>query len=127
MYTELLKEILKNEINLNVIIDKNNDSGSVYMNNIDKYIEMKSIDIVDNTMEKLKKHLLEMNKDSYCIKECLYASKKIIEKKHYDYVKSTKTKQIVKNYITDIYESKKKDAIDISNTLFEKNINQQGF
>jgi len=58
MYSKLLEEILKNEINLNVIIDKNNDSGIVYKNDIDKYIQMKSKDIVDNTMDKLKKHLL---------------------------------------------------------------------
>ena len=50
MYTSLLEEILKNEINLNVIIDKDNESGMVYKNDIDKYIEMKSKDIVDNIL-----------------------------------------------------------------------------
>jgi len=34
MYTNLLTEILKNEINLNVIIEKDNDSGIVYKNEI---------------------------------------------------------------------------------------------
>ena len=64
MYTNLLTEILKNEINLNVIIDKDNDSGIVYKNNIDKYIKMKSEDIIDKTMLKLKEHLLSINNDS---------------------------------------------------------------
>ena len=58
MYTNLLIEILKNEINLNVIIDTDNDSGIVYKNDIDKYIKMKSEDIIDKTMLKLKEHLL---------------------------------------------------------------------
>ena len=63
MYTELLEEILKNDINLNVIIDKTNDSGMVYKNNIDKYIQMKLKDIISNTMEKLNNHLNDINKD----------------------------------------------------------------
>jgi len=63
MYTELLEEILKNDINLNVIIDKDNDSGMVYKNNIDKYIQMKLKDIISNTMEKLNNHLNDINKD----------------------------------------------------------------
>ena len=37
-YTRLLEEILNDEINLNVIIDKEKDSGMVYKNDIDKYI-----------------------------------------------------------------------------------------
>ena len=53
---KLLEEILKNEINLNVIIDKDNDLGIVYKNDIDKYIQIKSKNIVDNTMIKLKNH-----------------------------------------------------------------------
>jgi len=48
MYTELLEEILKNDINLNVIIDKEKNSGMVYKNNIDKYIQMKLKDIISN-------------------------------------------------------------------------------
>jgi len=48
MYTELLEEILKNDINLNVIIDKDNDSAMVYKNSVDKYIQMKLKDIISN-------------------------------------------------------------------------------
>jgi hypothetical protein len=59
MYKNFLKEILNNEINLNVVIDKeNNDYCMVYKNNIDKYIQMKSKDIVENTMKKLNCQLL---------------------------------------------------------------------
>jgi len=61
MYTELLEEILKNNMNLNVIIDNENDSGIVYKNNIDKYIRMKLKDIVSNTMDKFNFHLNDIN------------------------------------------------------------------
>ena len=64
MYTKLLEEILKNEINLNIIIDKNDNSGMVYKNDIDTYIKMKIKDIIDKTMEKLKNHLLNFIDDA---------------------------------------------------------------
>ena len=82
MYTNLLEEILKNKINLNVIIDNDNDSGMVYKNDIEKYIQMKSKDIVDNTMKKLSDHLIEINK----------ANKKSLE----DIVKISKNKIVKK-------------------------------
>ena len=63
MYTTLLEEILKNDTNLNVIIDKKSKSGMVYKNDIDKYIKMKLNDINDRTMEKLKNQLLSINEE----------------------------------------------------------------
>jgi hypothetical protein len=119
MYTKLLEEILKNEINLNVIIDKNNDSGIVYKNDIDKYIQMRSKDIVDNTMDKLKRHLLEINNNSRdsILLDCLDVSKKIIENKHDNYVNNETIQKGVKDVISNIFENKKEKAIDISNNL----------
>ena len=114
MYTDLLKEILKNEINLNIIIDKNNKLGLVYQNDIDKYIQMKSSDIIDKTMVKLKKHLLDINSESKCITECLEFSKKYIDKKHDNYENISKIKEIVNDHITQIYDSIKDNAIEIS-------------
>ena len=88
MYSQLLREILENEINLNVIIDKDSKSGLVYKNDIDKYIRMKSSDIVNNTMDKLKTHLLEMNKKEHTqFDEVVDFSRKMITKKHIDYNK----------------------------------------
>lgn len=119
MYTNLLEEILNNEINLNVIIDKNNDSGVVYKNDIDKYIQMKSKDIVDNTMNKLKKHLLDINEynKDICLENCLNYSKEIIEKKHIDYQNNININNSVKNCISNIFENKKQEAIKISNNI----------
>ena len=128
MYTGLLEEILKNEINLNVIIDKNNDSGMVYNNDIDQYIQMKSKDIIDNTMRKLQKHLLDLhNSNTTIIEDFLKDSKKIIIKKHSDYIRCNDTQKIVKEFITNIYENKKDDAIKMSQNIINKKAEQQGF
>ena len=128
MYTGLLEEILKNELNLNIIIDKNNDSGMVYKNDIDQYIQMKSKDIIDNTMRKLQKHLLDINDtNTTSIEEFLKDSKKIIIKKHSDYIRSNDTQKIVKEFVSKIYENKKDDAIKMSQKIINKKTEQQGF
>lgn len=118
MYTELLKEILENEINLNVIIDKESKSGLVYKNNIDKYIRMKSSDIVNNTMEKLQNHLLEMNKNNKTqFEEVIDFSRKMITKKYNDYDNKRDLQDNVNDYISNIYHTKKDKATNIFNNL----------
>jgi len=130
MYTNLLTEILKNEINLNVIIEKDNDSGIVYKNDIDKYIKMKSEDIIDKTMLKLKEHLLSMNNNSEdnCLKDFLNMSKKVIEKKYEDYIENNDNiKTNVSNIIKNIYNTKKDDALEISKTVLNNDLSTIGY
>jgi len=126
MFTGLLEEILKNEINLNVIIDKNNDSGMVYKNDLDKYIHMKSKDIVDNTMIKLKKHLTDIGhhkaKELY-LDEPLNMCVRIAEKKYDDYLKNAYINTGVKKLVTNMYDATKNDAINISKNVIDNNIN----
>ena len=119
MYTKLLEEILKNEINLNVIIDKNNDLGIVYKNDIDRYIQMKSKDIVDNTMDKLKNHLIKINNDSKdsILFECIDIGKKMIENKYDSYINNDIIQKSVKDIISKIFDEKKEEAITISNNF----------
>jgi len=121
MYSKLLQEILNSEINLNVIIDKGDDSGIVYKNDIDKYIQMKSKDIVDNTMEKLKKHLLDINlKSKDDIEEdCIKLSKRIIEHKHNHYKNNEYIKNNVMDIISKIFNDKKDDAVNLSNKVYK--------
>ena len=130
MYTNLLTEILKDEINLNVIIEKDNDSGIVYKNDIDKYIKMKSEDIIDKTMLKLKEHLLTINNDSqdYFIKDFLIMSKKVIEKKYDDYIENNDNlKANVSNIIKNIYNTKKDDALEVSKTVLNNDLSTIGY
>ena len=118
-YTKTLESLLKNKNNHNVIIDKSSNSGLVYKNDIEKYIQMRSKDIVDNTMDKLKRHLLEINNNSRdsILLDCLDVSKKIIENKHENYVNNETIQKGVKDVISNIFENKKEKAIDISNNL----------
>ena len=130
MYTNLLTEILKNEINLNVIIEKDNDSGIVYKNDIDKYIKMKSEDIIDKTMLKLKEHILSMNNESedHCLKDFLIMSKKVIEKKYDDYIENNDNlKDNVSNIIKNIYNTKKDDALEVSKTVLNDDLSTIGY
>ena len=130
MYTNLLTEILKNEINLNVIIEKDNDSGIVYKNDIDKYIKMKSEDIIDKTMLKLKDHLLSINDNSedYYLKDFLNMSKKVIKKKYDDYIENNDNlKDNVSNIIKNIYNTKKDDALEVSKTVLNNDLSTIGY
>jgi hypothetical protein len=129
MYTSLLEEILKNEINLNVVIDKDKDSGMVYKNDIDKYIQMKSKDIVVNTMEKLNFQLNEINKNNnISFKEIIDFSRQMINKKYNDYKKNQNIQENVGNIICDIFGNKKTEAIDIAKKVMESsNINKSGY
>jgi hypothetical protein len=129
MYTKLLEEILKNETNLNIIIDKNDDSGMVYKNDIDKYIKMKIKDIIDNSMEKLHKNLIDFNTSIFnenfyqkSFLNSLNESKNLIESKHLDYKNNLEIQKNVINFISDMFEKKKEDAVEISNKIINNNI-----
>jgi len=126
MYTELLQEILKNDINLNVIIDKEKESGMVYKNNIDQYIQMKMKDIVDKTMSKLNIHLNDINKnDKTTFHEIITFSRQMMNKKYIDYDKVDEIKDGVTQCISNIYDSKKEDALSIAKKI--KNIPKTGY
>ena len=76
---------------------------------------MRSKDIVDNTMLKLKNHLIDINYDAKddSLSECIDFSKKIIEQKHQNYNNNKIIQDSVKNIISTIFENKKNDALDI--------------
>jgi hypothetical protein len=121
MYTSLLEEILKNEINLNVIIDNDQDSGIVYKNDIDKYIQMKSKDIVENTMNKLNKQLLHFNKENTkSFEEIIDFSRKMINKKYIDFQKDNNIQENVKNKICSIFNNKKYKAINVAKKIINE-------
>ena len=128
-YTRLLEEILKNEINLNVIIDKNNNSGIVYKNDFDQYVQMEIKDIIDNTIYKLNKHLLDINIDinDDIMNEIIYNSKNIINYKYNNYKNNEDIKKNVINLISNIFEEKKENSLIISSNNIKKNINKYGY
>lgn len=124
MYTKFLGEILKTDNNLNVIIDKENNYGMVYKNDIDKYIQMKFKDIILSTMEKLNKQLLDINeenKKNNSFDEVIDFSRKMINKKYIDFKNNDNIQKNIDILIGNIYESKKTDAIKIAKNIIDTN------
>ena len=81
---------------------------------------MKSKDIAKKTMDKLNKHLTEMNKaDTSCYENYIVDSRRTIRKKYIDYLNIESINTGVNQCLKNILSSKKNDAINIS-----KNINQ---
>jgi hypothetical protein len=125
MYTTLLDEILKNDKNLNVIIDKESKSGLVYKNDIEKYTPMKLIDILDESMDKLKNYLLQFNEEESSKeefeKQILRYGKAMVLSKYRNYKDCSTIQSNVNNLITNIFDKKKNEAIQISKDI-EKNL-----
>jgi len=128
MYTNLLKTILDNENNLNVIIEKDKNEGVVYKNNMEKFIKMNLKDIVDDSMFKLNKHLKDfynesINDEEFILMDTLFEEQKnMIETKYKDYKTNKETQKIVEEFITEIYDKKKEDTLKLyKQVLLENN------
>jgi hypothetical protein len=123
-YTDLLDEILKNKQNLNVIIEKDSNSGLVYKNENELYVNMKVKEIIDISMQKLYDQLnllystILNNKISHKINlNVIENEKKILDNKFEDYCNNNDTKNIVSNLFTNIYEKNKFEAVEISDKI----------
>ena len=128
MYTNLLKTILDNENNLNVIIEKDKNEGVVYKNNMEKFIKMNLKDIVDDSMFKLNKHLKDfynesINDEEFILMDTLFEEQKnMIETKYKDYKTNKETQKIVEEFITEIYDKKKETTLKLyKQVLLENN------
>jgi hypothetical protein len=107
-YTKTLEFILKNNKNLNVVVDKKTQSGLVYKNNS---IEIMSLsDICDKSFDKLNIHLNSFyddvikNNEFEIDPDLLKHEKKVLRIKYgnYQYNEKDKTDErnnIIKNYI----------------------------
>jgi hypothetical protein len=121
-YTELLKQILENKNNLNVIMDKNSEVGYVYDSG-NNYKNMEKDEIANLSMKKLH---TELNK----IKDEVINNSKIhvdiekevltIDNKYQEYVNNKDVQNSVNGHITDIFDQSKKEALEIYNNLNNK-------
>ena len=122
MYRRLLQSILDNEKNSNVIIDKDKDLGMVYMNHNKKYIQMKSNEIVEQTMNKLNSQLNEINEnDKDSLKTIKKYSKKMINKKFDDYKKNKDIKKEVQDIVCNIYDENNEKAYKMAKNIDQAN------
>ena len=128
-YTTFLDKVLEKYENLNVIIDGDSDSGLVYKNEKEKYVNMKKKEIFSMTMEKINKQMCELfddvieNENTFGtdVKDFLNKQKKNANYKYEDYVKKDNIKQEANSYIEDIFKKKKDEAKDI---LIKNNKNE---
>ena len=116
-YTSTMKELLNNDKNMNIIFDKDNDSGLIYKNDDEKFINMKTTEIIDKAMYKIYDHLTDFwneisNENN--ITNALEPHKKIIDKKYKNFEedKDKKTKEFVKNVMVDIFDKNKDKVIE---------------
>ena len=130
-YSNLLKEILKNNMNNNVYIDKEKmiEQGMVFSNKNDKFIPMSMDNIINRSMEQLNKLLLYINqklqlgyqttfdKREYNIDiHNIIESKNYIRKKYNNFMESKKIKDEVKMLFIEIFN----DYNDVSKKLYEE-------
>ena len=123
MYTSLLDKILENEKNQNIVIENDTNSGFVYINEKDKYIKMKMDDIFEKTMEKLHKQLSDIiiefrNKDDDTLSiGGLNSFLTIANKKIVNYKQKISIKENANNFIKEIFNNIKGNAINIMNGI----------
>lgn len=124
-YTDLLKKLLENKNNLNVILDKKTNIGYVYNSNRE-YQNMDKSEIVNISMEKLYNQLNRI-KDEVVSNDSKISVKNIneeslkIEDKYNDYITNKNTYQKVEECISGIFDSKKEEAYIIFNNLQKPN------
>lgn len=117
-FTATLENILENEVNLNVLIDKKSENGIIYENNTMKNTTVK--DIVSRTMEKIYKHLTDFKMDAYThnIDNGIIDSQiKLAGQKYGEFKRSKKVQDKVNTCIKDIYCKKQTNAYDNLNKV----------
>lgn len=121
MFTSLLENILKNDKNLNVILEKEEESGYIYKNENDKYISMKTEEILDKTMNKLHKHMKDTNnyfKNNYSSNnEVIDTIENIMDNKYNTYSDNELMKIKVNPFLSEIYDKNKEKAINIMKNI----------
>jgi len=120
VFTRFLTEILKNEKNSNVIIDKDNKSGMVYMDHKNKYIEMKGKDIIEKTMEKLYDQLNDIiDNNNESLKMIKQISKEFIHDKFNEYFENNETKEVIDENIYNSYDKNLEQANNVGKNVMK--------
>lgn len=128
-FTKTLENILKNDVNQNVIL-QDNDTGIVYKLEKNKYEPMSNKDIIEKSMEKIYKHLKNfyneiINNNINDLSEiALNNELKELEKKYNRFFTLEEAKNIVKNSFTSIYNKNKDKAENIYYDMIENKLEE---
>ena len=114
-FSKTLENILKNDVNLNVILN-NDDVGMVYKNEKNRYEPMKNKDIIEMSMEKIYKHLKDFYKEitknniNDLSENALKNELIELERKYSRFFRLEEAQNIVKKSFTQIYGIHKQEA-----------------
>ena len=120
-FTNTLKNILQNEDNLNVIL-KDDFTGIVYKIKNGEYEAMNIKDILEISMDKIYKHLLNFFDDTVINNEDM--NKDIIndiDLKYNRYKKNISTRSDVNCYLSNIFDESKNKSVDKFVNFIEDN------
>lgn len=124
IYTKFLSTLLENKKNLNVILDKSKDYGYVYKNDDEKYVQMKLNDIIDSSMMKMREKLKSINheiKQTNTYHEVSLINEDKIRNKYKEYINKKPVKELVTNLLSNLYNDKKDESLEIFNNINENN------
>jgi hypothetical protein len=132
MYTQLLKLILENELNQNVIVEnKDSDKGLVFkkINNQKKYEEINMNQLINESMIKLHKQLFtiydnilsnnEKFKNDASFNDHIEKQKMVTDKKLNDFLNDKKIQNNVKDIVQKIFVDNKEEGIRNQKIILE--------
>ena len=127
-YTDFLTEVMKNKENLNVIIDKNSESGLVYKNKQEMYVKLKMKEILEQSMIKLNNQLQKLFNECLDNKSNMHDNFINLIKdekdnnniKFSDYMSNINFRHDVNTLLLDILNKKKADAINVAKNISNK-------
>jgi hypothetical protein len=124
-YTKTLEYILKNDKNINVLLDKDSDKGFIYKNN--NFEEMSKNDIIEKSFLKIYNHIKKFIEDikynnEYCIDvDLLEKHNEILDSKYNKYYTDNLSKSMIQEYLIEKYENVKEKAFSNYNTIMNIN------
>lgn len=136
-YTQLLNEILKNDENMNILIDKNEKNGIMYKNEKEQFVNMKKIEIYEKIMKKLKEQIEKLYREipekykeitTDKINNKIYEEEEIdMKNKYKKYISDDKTKDRVNNILENIYIDNNKNILSYIKKTKEYKIITEGY
>ena len=124
-FTFFLDNVLKNKINLNVVLDKNMSEAYVFTDN--EYKNIEKDELLSKSMEKIYNHLIkikdEFNDTQDNCNEIINKEVISLNQKYGDYLQNDTIKDYVHEYLSDIYDSNKKEAYELYVEFKNKNKN----
>lgn len=123
-FTFFLDNVLKNKINLNVVLDKNMSEAYVFTDN--EYKNIEKDELLSKSMEKIYNHLIkikdEFNDNQDNCNDIIKQEVISLNKKYGDYLKNDTIKDYVHEYLSNIYDSNKKEAYELYVEFKNKNM-----